>query len=354
MKNKIIVFSFIIYLFLFSIVHALINDEVVSQTERRELTTFPEFRLKSDYITKIEDYLLDHFPFRDTFRSIKANYNYKILNQLENNKIYIKDNYIFKSEYPTNIKSINYFKQNINKISKNFTEENRVFLLPVPDKNYYLKAKNFLHIDYEHLYSELNFPQITNIDIRNIMILEDYYETDTHWKQEKLNKVIKKLSNYLNFEYQNYRYNENTYNNFYGVYYGESAVSRNPETITYLTNYILDNIKVTYLENKNLNKVYSIEKLNSLDSYEVFLDGASSFIEIYNNFNLTNRELIVFRDSFGSSLVPLLIPYYSKITVIDNRYITSNNFKNFVSFTNQDILFLYSTLIINNSYSLKG
>ena len=354
MKNKVIVFTFVIYLFFFSIAHVLIKDKIVSETERRKLTNFPQFKLESDFITNIEDYLLDHFPFREKFRNLKAAYNYKILNQLENNKIYIKDNYIFKSEYPTNKKSISYFKQNINKISKNFTEENRVFLLTVPDKNYYLNDKNFLQINYDYLYNELSFPQITNIDIRNIMELEDYYETDTHWKQEKLNKVVKMLSSYLNFEYQEYQYKENKFDNFYGVYYGESAVSRNPETITYLTNYVLDNSKVIYLENKNLNNIYNIEKLNSLDSYEVFLDGASSFIEIYNDFNLKNRELIVFRDSFGSSLVPLLIPYYSKIIVIDNRYITSDNFKKFVKFTNQDILFLYSTLIINNSYSLKG
>ena len=64
--------------------------------------------------------------------------------------------------------------------------------------------------------------------------------------------------------------------------------------------------------------------------------------------------MIIFRDSFGSSITPLLIPYYSKITVIDNRYMMSDYIKEYVEFDDQDVLFLYSTLIVNNSGSLKG
>ena len=107
------------------------------------------------------------------------------------------------------------------------------------------------------------------------------------------------------------------------------------------------------MENDKLNKIYNTEKLELMDSYDVYLDGASSFIEINNNNNF-DKELIVFRDSFGSSLVPLLIPYYSKITVIDNRYIGSKYFMDLVNSNNPDILFSYSTLIVNNSSSLKN
>ena len=44
----------------------------------------------------------------------------------------------------------------------------------------------------------------------------------------------------------------------------------------------------------------------------------------------TEKELVIFRDSFGSSISPLLINYYSKITIIDNRYISSNNYLNLI------------------------
>jgi len=272
----------------------------------------------------------------------------------DNNGIYLKDNYIFKSDYKINENSINNFINKTKKIQNLLTVDNKTYLMIVPDKNYYLKDKNFLKLDYDYLYNSLDTLNMTNIDIRNILSLEDYYETDTHFKQEKLDKVIFEMSKVMDFNYQNIYYNKHCYDKFYGVYYSESALKRKPETICYLTNNIIDNAYVDYLENKDLHNIYNINKLNSFDLYEVYLDGASSFIEIYNYNNKEKKELVIFRDSFGSSLTPLLINYYSKITVIDNRYINSDNFLNYIEFSNQDVLFMYSTLIINSSGSLKG
>ena len=113
-------------------------------------------------------------------------------------------------------------------------------------------------------------------------------------------------------------------------------------------------LTVNYQENKNLHSIYNLDKLNSLDSYEVYLDGASSFIEIFNDKSFTDKELIIFRDSFGSSISPLLIPYYNKITIIDNRYISSNYYLDKLNINDQDVLFLYSTLIVNNCFTLKN
>lgn len=354
MKDKINTILFLGFIFTFSILHIILPDNEISNTERRKLSTFPEFELSSNYIEDIESYLLDHFPLRDTFRSIKANFNYNILNKLDNNDIYLKDNYIFKSEYPTNKNSISNFISKTNKIQSLLTKKNKTYIMIIPDKNYYINDSNFLSIDYDYLYSEINKLDMTQIDIRDIMSLNDYYETDTHWKQEKLDKVVKELSTKMNFKYKEIEYKQNTYNKFYGVYYGESAISRKPETITYLTNDTILNSEVKYLENDKLTTVYNLDNLKSLDSYEVYLDGASSLIEITNKKSKSKKELIIFRDSFGSSLSPLLIEYYGKITIVDNRYISSDYIKEYIKFTNQDVLFMYSSLIVNNSVTLKG
>jgi len=352
MKNKITTILFMSFILFFSIFHILKVDLDISNTERRKLAQFPSFELNGEYITNVEKYLLDQFPYRNKFRSIKAKFNYKILNKLENNDIYLKDNYIFKSNYPTNKSSIANFINKTNKIKDLLTKNNNIYTMIIPDKNYYLKDNNFMHLDYDYIYDELirtdNF-----IDIRDIMKLNDYYETDTHWKQENLEKVLVKLNDTMNFNYKQMDYEKNCYNRFYGVYYGESAMERTPENLCYLTNEYINNVEIKYLENKSLNKVYNVENLYGLDSYEVYLDGASAFIEINNN-GVENKELVVFRDSFGSSLIPLLIPYYSKITVIDNRYIHSDYFMDLITFDSQDVLFLYSTLVVNESSTLKG
>lgn len=353
MKDKITTFLFLGFIVTFSLLHIIIKDSSISISERRQLSKFPQFEINSDYITKVDKYLLDHFPWRDTFRSIKARFNYNILKKYDNNGIYLSNNYIYKSNYPTNKESIDKFMNNI-QTTQNIFENSNFYIMIIPDKNYYLKDKNFLQIDYNYLYDKIDTLNIDKIDIRNIMELSDYYETDTHWRQERLDKVVFEMSKVLSFDYKKENYVENKYDGFYGVYYGESAINRKPEQLIYLTNSVIDSAKVSYLENKELNKVYNLEELKGLDAYQVYLDGSSSFIEIYNDMSSSNKELIIFRDSFASSLTPLLINYYSKITIIDNRYISSNNFINLIKTKNQDVLFMYSTLLVNNSSSLKG
>lgn len=353
MKDKIIVYSFVIYLLVFSLFGIILKDKEISFTERRKLKDFPEFTLKSDYSENLEKYLLDQFPLRDNFRSLKASFNYKILNKLDNNDVFIYNDYIFKKE-DLNKNSIDNFINHIEITKSYLNEDNNTYMLIIPDKSYYLDSKDYLKLDYDYIYNEIDKLDINKIDIRNIMELLDYYQTDTHWKQERIEKVVKELDRKMNFNYQEQEFIKNTYYSFYGVYYGEASIKRNPDKLIYLTNNIIDNVNVKYLENKDLNKVYNLEKLNSFDSYEVYLDGASSFIEIENKNSKTNKELVIFRDSFASSLTPYLINSYKKITLIDNRYINSLNYKDLITFTNQDILFMYSTLIVNNSFSLKN
>ena len=141
------------------------------------------------------------------------------------------------------------------------------------------------------------------------MNLEDYYQTDTHWRQENLDKVIKEMSKTIGFNYEKIFYNKNIYNKFYGVYNGESALNRQPETLIYLTDETLDSVEVKYLENPKLNHIYSQEKLESMDSYEVYLDGASAFIEIYNENNKCLIYLLIYIYTFGT------IPMYKSFLI---------------------------------------
>ncbi|MDD3265443.1 MAG: hypothetical protein PHH02_05960, partial [Dehalococcoidales bacterium] len=61
-----------------------------------------------------------------------------------------------------------------------------------------------------------------------------------------------------------------------------------------------------------------------------------------------------FRDSFASSIAPLLLEGYSKITMIDLRYITTDLAGELVEFkAGYDVLFLYGTQVLNNSAMLR-
>ena len=72
-----------------------------------------------------------------------------------------------------------------------------------------------------------------------------------------------------------------------------------------------------------------------------------------NTSSENSRELIIFRDSFSSSLAPLLAEGYSKVTLIDIRYVNVDFICSQTDFAGRDVLFLYSTALLNNSETIK-
>ena len=116
---------------------------------------------------------------------------------------------------------------------------------------------------------------------------------------------------------------------------------------------VVDNCTVYNHETGKTTGIYDWEKLKSRDLYDIYLSGAAALLTIENPNAATDKELVVFRDSFGSSLIPLLVKDYKTVTVVDTRYIAADYVGNFVDFHGQDILMVYSTLIINSSNTLK-
>ena len=348
MKDKIITISISIYLVLFLLLNIFIKDKDISLVERRKLNQFPEINL--NFTDRFDDYATDQFVFRNEFRSIETKFNLYILNKKDNNKYVYENKYIYKLDYPTNQKSIDNFITMINKIKNDFS--GNVYLSVIPDKSYYL-SNDYLKLDYDSIYNSLsNINNIKYIPLNDILNNSDYYKTDTHWKQTSLLKVIKRLSNYMNFNYSE-NYEVNKYSNFKGVYYGQLGLNIQSDELSYLTNDIINNAYVYDIEHNEDNKVYNTEKLNSIEPYDIYLNGSTPLLTITNNECNNNSELIVFRDSFGSSLAPLLIPSYKKITLVDLRYIDYSLINSYIDISNQDVLFLYSTLTINSSSILK-
>lgn len=99
--------------------------------------------------------------------------------------------------------------------------------------------------------------------------------------------------------------------------------------------------------------VYDMEKAKDKDAYEMFLSGNQPIITMRDPENAEGKRLILFRDSFGSSIAPLLMSGYSEIVLVDLRYISSDMLGEYVDFEGADVLFLYSTLMLNNSLGMK-
>ena len=346
---------FIVVFFL----NVIVKDNEISNSERRKLKQMPEISwstiLDTSFMDSFDKYVLDQFVLRDTFRHIKANMELNILNKKDNNDLFIYNGYIFKSLYPLNEKEVLVTSNKMNYIYDLYLKDMNVYYTIIPDKNYYLNDNlDYLRIDYKKLVSIMNnnISNMKYIDIFNTLNLNSYYKTDIHWKQYRLHDTVLKIASHMNFTILN-DYDTKIIPNFKGSYYGQIAQNIWEDNIVYLTNNIIKKAVVFNHETGKYTSIYDLDKKGNVDMYDIFLSGPSAILDIYNEESTSNKELIVFRDSFGSSLIPLLLKDYKKITVIDTRYVSSEYLNNFVDFNNQDVLFMYSTNIINNGSILK-
>ena len=336
----------------------------ISDSERRKLAQMPEITveniLSGKFMTKFEDFTLDQFPLRDTFRQLKARFHYNVLRQGDNNNIYVADGYAAKLEYPLNETSVSSAMEKFDSLYETYLAGTNcnIFASIVPDKGLYLaEANGYPAMDYNTLFStvasSMDWAQF--VDVSDLLTVSDYYRTDTHWRQERLHSVAKCICEAMGVS--GFAAEELTQTAverpFYGVYYGQAALPMEPETMYYLTGEVLENCTVYNFETGKTTAVYDMEKLRSRDLYDIYLSGAAALLEITNPAADSGKELVVFRDSFGSSLIPLLLKDYAKITVVDTRYIAPQLLEQYLQFENQDVLFLYSSLILNSSSALK-
>ncbi len=394
-KQYITIYGFVFCLISVMVIMIISPKKAISSAERRRLAEKPKLTVKNlmdkSFMDDTEKYLLDHFPFRDGLRRIKASFAYDILQQKENNDIYVVDGHASKLEYPLNEASVKRLSDKMKGLRQQYFPEQTVWYAIVPDKNYFLAQQNgFPSMDYKRIIDLLSQALSADdvpdaafqyMDIMSELSIDDYYYTDTHWRQERILGVACHVADalgvvgLLSFSTDSQEtFTENKIKNFYGVYYGQAALPMEPDTMVYLTSEVTDAARVWSLEeNMQSGKktttvmlpdeqgavwkmVYQTEKLEdgkSLDKYDIFVGGASSLQVIRSPKASSQKRLILFRDSYTSSLAPLLLEAYREIVLIDLRYIDSTRIGTYVDFAEADILFLYNTSIVNHSEMLK-
>lgn len=362
-KSIVVIVLSALVIFGFSLYGLFRGPESYSMSERRTLAQFPKVsaeRVESGkFMSEFETYSQDQFPLRDGFRRLKAVSSGFVFRQKDNHGLYSVDGYLSKLEYPMNSAKVERGVGKLRQIyEKQIADSNcKVYLSVIPDKNYFLAPKGgYPTMDYEKLVSDVRgtLDFAAYVDIFDTLSLTSYYTTDQHWQQEATEGTAKKLAEAMGADIEA-EYTENILDvPFYGAYVGQSALPFPADTIRYWTNDTLEACTVT---SYNTGKaapaaMYDMKKAQGRDPYEMFLSGSDPLLVIDNPNAETDRELVVFRDSFASSIVPLLVPGYARITLVDLRYMRGELLGNFLTFTDQDVLFLYSTLVLNNNLSM--
>lgn len=361
-QNIATVCVFGIALLLLSALLFLSPHKEYSAAERRLLAKPPrlsgEAVLSGKYMTDAEKYLLDQFPFRDELRALKAGMRLYLFRQKDNNGLFVFDGGVYKLDDPLKEAQAEFTADKINDISQKYFAGMNVYYSIIPDKNYFVAAQNgYPSLDYGRL-AELmrdNVTETSYIDIFGSLSAEDYYRTDPHWRQERILPAADALLQGLGSEYRAGKdeFAESTLYPFNGAYSGQLALPVQPDELKYLTNPTIQTCSAEILGKEGAQPVYSPEDFYGTDGYDVFLSGAQPLITITNPAAKEQRELIIFRDSYGSSIAPLLLGGYSKITLVDLRYFSSDLLADYIEFVDQDVLFLYSTTLIASGMLLR-
>ncbi len=359
--NKLTVALFFTVLFVFSGFQLLLPDKDLSPTERRRLEQMPQISanaiMERELTDKLEKYLLDQFPVRDQLLKTDAFIKQSVFQRQDIGGVYRYNTYLSKVLFPEKPSDLAYITDKINEICNTYLNGMRVYMTMVPDKGFFTaKESGRPHLDYYAFESELKAtldPELKFVSLLDTLQIEDYYKTDAHWRQEALEPVVSTLNKEMSNPKIDDQIEYDYLGDFKGVYFDKIFSTITPDQLIAVKMPSIESAKVNYADEKIQASVYRVDMLDHLDRYDAFLGGPQSLISIDNQRAQTDKELIMFRDSFGSSIAPWFIQTYKKITLIDLRYIDVNKLDQYVTFSNQDVLFLYNTTVLNNKINFK-
>lgn len=404
--TKIGVGLFFAVLLVVPVVSAVLPDMVISKSERRKLAQIPEFTFEAfwdgSYTEQLEEYLKDQFAGRDMLRTTKAEMDVAIFRKSDSDGYYKVEDAIYQRKEILQEKNVRWAAEHFVEIAETYFPDADVYYAVIPDKEEYLEMSaeaaggNLSQSEQAEAWMAECMPKADCISLWDTLSLEDYYRTDIHWRQECIMNVAETLAAGMkettetiettgtigttetiawtdrlsakqqctslirtvreSGEEENDKKLQIATERFLGGNACASAFLVAPETMEYVTSSVIEKAVVYDYEKKAQVPVYSWEKLEEgTDPYDFYLWGARALLTIENpEASEEAGRLLLFRDSFGSSLAPLLVKDYAQITMVDLRYVTMDYAAELLGDRDyDDVLFLYSTSMLNHSGTLR-
>jgi len=328
----------------------LVPAPEVLQSERRKPAPTPTFSdlRNGKWMRSWESYLADKFPLREQLRTLRAFTTLYWFQQTDKDGLYYSEGHAGKFE-PLDEKPARRSAELIAMLAANYPAQ-QVYYAVIPDKSIYAR-RDYPGLDPERL-GEITSPilsKLMEIDLVPALSLNSYYRTDLHWDQSQLQPVVEALGSAMGFT-PRWDFIPLALGSFHGVYTGQLALPLRPDEMTVLEG--ADGITAQYLDPKAgtfvSGSIYHSAKVAGRDPYDVFLGGAQALIILENPGNPDGRELYIFRESYGSSIAPLLLTNYSRVTLIDLRYINARVLPEYITFApGADVLFLVGWQLFN-------
>ncbi len=350
---------FLLIIFVTPILIFAVPKPAFSEEENKYLARFPKFSaetlLDKSFMSGFEDYAADHFPARPQWIALQTR-TLLTLGRREVNGVYIlKDRLIEKLDEP-DAELVNNSTEAMREFAGRFSGSTYLMLVPTAAEIYRqnlpfgaptLDESSVIRSVYSALEGSLN-----TIDVYSSLAANRdsgiYYRSDHHWTSRGAYLGYSAMSNQLGFtsvpmdlfdvEHASHDFRGSLYSKV--IYDGVEA-----DTIDIYTYPDGPNVTgVSVFDGQQWTEhdgLYYREYLDRKDKYSTFLGQNQPIVTITTDCP-TDSSLILFKDSYAHSLAPFLALHYSKITLVDLRYLNSS-FENYVDLSEySQALFCYN------------
>lgn len=340
------------------------GDRLFSAAENRLLAQKPAFSrealLDGSYTSEMEAYLTDQFVSRDKWVRIKTQMDI-LLQKKEINGVYLgADDYLIERHLPGEYTEVQIQKKLL--LLQRLVDRWDAAVMLVPTADNILTDKLPAYAPYFDQITFLN--QVKDlvgeehyVDVYDALAAhadEDiYYRTDHHWTSLGACYGYRAWAQARGVN--RYPYNTNAMEivseNFRGTLQSKVNLNWGTDKITYFSETTLRPVKVTYDMHTVTASLYEASYLETKNQYGFFLDDNHALVEIETG-RRGKGTLFVIKDSYANCFVPLLVPHYSKIYVLDLRFYKGKLFELMKGYeeeakaseTDMDVLILYNCI----------
>jgi hypothetical protein len=339
-----------------------------SENENRYLAGKPSISISGikdgKFMKDTESYLSDQFFMRDKLVRTRTNIDI-FLGKREINKIYVgRRHFLFEKPAVYDEERIAKTTANMNQVAKhnpkirhyaaiapNATEIISRYLPPfAPTQNQTQQI--------EQVYAKLE--GMTTVDLCAALKSAEkpqklYYKTDHHWTTQAAGIAFEEIAGAMKLNTKPYKINYlPVTNSFQGTLASSSGIFNANDTVYIPVTEPEVNYTVNFVEeNRTRTTVFDSSKLYEKSKYDVFFGG--NFAEVkMESAAQSDRVLMVIKDSYANCLVPMLIPYFKTIVMVDLRYYNDSLQQEMEKEGVTDILWLYNADTFLNDSSINA
>lgn len=352
-----------LFLFLtagFGVYSFIAEDREFSDSENRVLADVPSFSINSllsgEFMKDFESYLADQFPLRDEAISLKTFID-RLFSKREENGVLIGGNgYLFDAQTPFDEAANEDKLRLINEFSEKYVGTKQLIAIS-PNSSYinseslpYNKRLPDQSVQIDRIYASLKSPALKKLDTVSILEAEKergtqlYYKTDHHWTTRGAFSVFRGITEQWKLDEKDIRYTFHPVaTDFEGTLSSKAGVHDITDTVEIC---VPEDENAAYVvsfesQQKKTASLFAKEKLTQKNKYEVFLGGNYDKV-IITTLSEDRNTLLIVKDSYANCMLPMLSPHFSKIIVVDPRYMTESIHSVMEEYDITHVLFLYN------------